>query len=311
MELSKMLIKNVRICLRSCTQRCRDSVPQTFYYQKFAQLCSVLLHNPGLKLPFIFIISLGILSIEALALGIDPLAVRITEAPGAASKGSIVLSNEHSEPITVKVTVRDESLKPLRERFPDWLTLEPREVTIAPKGTADLSYNVEIPQAALGQFVARISFVENPASIKPQAKIGFQMRLSIYLTATVKGTEVYASDVHSARWVPAKRKYLEVMMKNTGNVWIKPKGQCLVINKATGVSAGTPLLINSKFPLYAGRAVDLDLIPEDALEPGEYQAHVSLKFPDGTQFVAEPLDFTVPETVKTLSDSTLSEKALP
>ena len=145
---------------------------------------------------FVLVVTLVIAELlivpSAYSLAIDPLHVQIREPAGSLVKGSIKLTNKKSETVIIAISKADQPAH-VRE-FPNWLELDKEEVLLNPHETGVLNYVVTISDQSTGLFLAKLSFSEK-VNTKPSV-VEIQTKLSIYLAAIVKGTEIYKAQIH-------------------------------------------------------------------------------------------------------------------
>ena len=244
---------------------------------------------------FLGIFSMLVLTIPGFAIGllIKPLGVSVTGEPGEIIEGSIAVTNPNEAPLHINVQTTDES--PLREEFPDWLNLDKDNFHLEPNGTEHLNYTITIPEEATGEFMMKISFGEerDPS----QGMIQMVTRLAIYLVATVEGTEVYEGEVQEIKFDPENPKTLHVTVTNKGNVFVKPKGECRIINKNTGQTV-VEFIVNEKRVAVLQNSTEM-LVGEmeEELSPGNYLVIVSLPFPNTLNEISKAMDYTVPASL--------------
>ncbi len=229
------------------------------------------------------------------ALVIDPPGVKLSSLPGERIEGFITLKNEKGTPIELEIVHRNSSST--AEKFPDWLTLEPEKMSLEPHEERQLHYKVSIPKEATGQFLSVIGFDEKVDGDAQMLKM--RTRISIYLATTVLGTEIYAGDIKSLSFNPNRPTLLNVLLENTGNVYVKSKGVCRITDSATGDLVTVFSVNPRKAPVYARTSRNLVGKMNSPLQPGDYEIAVEFPFPDEARLIRK----TVPLTISDQSTS--------
>ena len=226
----------------------------------------------------------------ALSLIIDPIRVEVRKPPGTVVRGVIRLTNEKTKPVKIAVTQKDESAR--REEFPDWLQLDKNQITLEPSETGALGYAVTIPEKSSGLFLAKLSFSEQKET--PLGMLGIQTKISIYLAAIVNGTEIYEAEIQSIRVMPHDPRILEVAINNTGNVYNKSIGRCKIVRRSTNEIVSEFIVNEQARAILPGKLTTVVGRMKHPLEPGSYEAAVSLPFPDKEHLLHKTVELQVP-----------------
>ena len=161
------------------------------------------------------------------ALQIEPLRTIVSAVAGTENKGSIKLTNEKTVPVSVEIDLHDLSNKKgLVEH--DWLKLGSSSLELKPGQQTSLEYSIFLPEGSAGEYPARIAFTEKPAGAKDPGMIAVNTRVSVPFYATIKGTEIYDIQIADFYFNPDSGNEATVTLQNTGNVHVRPIGQCLV-----------------------------------------------------------------------------------
>lgn len=227
--------------------------------------------------------------LEAGALTLDRYGIQILAKPGELVSGAITLTNEKSVPVVLDLLVKDLSVQP--PEFRNWLKLGRSEVPIQAQSSTQLEYTILLPEKAAGQFLSRISFTERPRSNGLSAA-AILTRLSIHLAATVAGTEVYRGDITAAGARGGSRPIVHLTVENRGNVYVKPRGTCVIFDAATSNRVAEVAVNRHGEAVHVGRSEQLIGLLDAPLPPGEYQVEASLSFADRLT-LEKHLSFTV------------------
>ncbi len=138
--------------------------------------------------------------------------------PGGAYENIYIISNSRSTPVTIEVKWVDKTINPLTD---DWLVLFEKEVTVEGNKSVRVPFKITIPENAQGEYNARVYFSQKTDPDLPNA-IGIRYNNPIYVA--VKGTEQYDFEIEKINISNNKYTLIDVLMKNTGNVHIRPKG---------------------------------------------------------------------------------------
>ncbi len=224
------------------------------------------------------------------ALSPDRYSIQILAKPGELVSGAITLSNERSIPAELDVLVNDLSAQPRESR--NWLKLGRSEIVILAGASTQLEYTVLLPTKATGQFLSRISFTERLPD-RDSAAVGFLTRLSIHLAATVVGTETYGGDITDIAVCVTPRPQVRLTVENRGNVYVKPKGTCLIFDETTSNRVAEVAVNRHGEAVHVGRSEQLIGLLDTPLPPGTYRAVASLSFAD-TLAIERTFHFSIP-----------------
>lgn len=118
----------------------------------------------------------------------------------------------------------------------DWITFSPAETVIAPFGTGQINYNINVPPGAEGSryavlFIETSMFDESKEAVfkpeEPQNRVTLNLRLAVLFFVEVKGTVKRVIDLGKFTVTKAKRKNNFIItsdLKNVGNADIKVSG---------------------------------------------------------------------------------------
>jgi len=228
---------------------------------------------------------------EAAALTLDQYGVHLHGKPGEIIRGTIRLTNEKAVPVALDVHSTDHSNQ--SRLYSKWLTLGSSQLAIQPGASTQLEYTVELPEKASGQFLSRISFTERPRE-KKRAAVTFLTRMSIHIAATVVGTEIYDGDIQAIEVGNSSCPMIRLVVRNSGNVYVKPKGSCVIFDTASTSKIAETTVNRVGEAVHVGRSERLIGPLDKPLPVGRYRAEVSLAFTEQYS-INRTLDFTVHE----------------
>ena len=211
---------------------------------------------------------------------LSPSRVEAKVPPGKGFEEKFEFTNSSDELVKVRINVTDRTINPV---VSDWLKPEKNIVEIKPHTTEIVTYTVSIPEGASGEYNAWFVTEEiSGDNLIEKSMASFAVRMSVPIYVMVKGTEKYDFDIKSvAINLNKKPAEINLMVKNTGNVHIRPTGKIII----TGV--GSPQKFALKF-----NEIKWGIIPdeqteyptkfneEDKLADGTYKAQITIQAGD-------------------------------
>ena len=164
-------------------------------------------------------------------ISVEPTVTEKVLSPGATEEGTYKLANTGPKPLEVSVEVEDwmQRLFGIQDSVPvsDWLSLEPKKITLKPGQKTRIKYRVKAPVQFLNEKVAQVffSFSENP---------NLTSRLGVIFYLSPKGEEKLQAEItqFNAQCTETKDKKPELLVwfriKNASNVHIRPMGSVSV-----------------------------------------------------------------------------------
>lgn len=257
----------------------------------------------------------------AQSLGIDPLLVQHTLAPGSSLTYTINVQNEDRfEPLLLTVSTADISedihgvynlLAAGTSPFSlaQWISLEPPVLKVPPAGEASVTVTINVPRGVSGGRYGAVVFSpyqdEHAADTGHVSPFSFRLGSFIELEITAAGTrrEAYISRFSvqpSKEWpsitqlVGSDALVLTAEVANTGNTHVTALGT-LTLQTADGRTV-------ARFPLGGGRGI---ILPESTvalqsvlppgLIPGDYKAKAIVEYGGRRPAVSE-IEFTATES---------------
>ena len=232
----------------------------------------------------------------AYTVSISPSRVEITIPAGGAYNGVYNVINTKEEPVELEITLEDISAEASGsgrgKTDLDWLEMSSNKLDIAPGQTELLKYHISVPNGAKGEYIARVSFAETLPPGKSLMNISSVISFPIYVA--VKGTEVIKGDIEAFRILSADILEVESIIRNKGNIHIRPKGFIMISkwDKGEGAAKEIRIPLNEyDFPVYPFSSRELKAKSDRKLEPGDYEAAINMQF--GEQVVQKVFTFNV------------------
>lgn len=210
---------------------------------------------------------------------VNPLRVEIVAPPGAVYEGRIELRNDGAVPMRVAAELRVEH--PAGDDA-EWITTGSEPGVISPDMQRSVGYRIVVPREARGELRARISFWEDAEAVGDEP-LQVVPRIAVPIYVAVKGTEERAARIEAVRVVSADPWRAEVVVRNLGNVHIRPRGELKLRDGPGGRVVATMPVNEWGYPVLPGRAVELGAGGDGSgLAPGSYVAETILRF-DGEE----------------------------
>ncbi len=182
----------------------------------------------------------------SLAMGVAPMKLRLTLAPGGSRTEAVEVFNNGDEPVRVVTTVEDWAATPgggvdLLPRGSQprsasaWVRADLSDFTVPPHGMRTVRVTAAMPDTARGSYWT-ILFFEGQVGTR-RSKLGLATRVrmgtTVYLTAA--GTESHGSTITGMAVQPGAHRdtlNLVAQVANRGNVYFYPTGWFQVTDRA-------------------------------------------------------------------------------
>ncbi len=212
------------------------------------------------------------MSMPAAALQVSPTYQLFELKAGDAMDGQMTVTNNEPAALTIKPTVKDWYLLNVNaaHKVDTWLRLDDaKEFTLKPGESHLLTYKIQPPKKAKGELAGAITL-----SNKPKESM-ITMQLSVVQYAGLKGTEKLAMDIEGLGINISSNTEVGVMMLNTGNVHIRPRGFIYI-----DTPSGTRVLnveIPTSQPAFPGQSrLYSGVVKGFTLPAGTYTARIEL-----------------------------------
>ena len=231
------------------------------------------------------------LATSASALVVSPWRTELSVDPGTQKKGSISLVNESAEAVTYEIAFRDLSAR--TGEASNWIDLDTRTIRLEANGRKAIAYVITIPEEAEGEFSGRLSFAEKGQNQNQASMMSIATRISVPIFAVIRGTERYSVEIVNFRLKPHNLLQAEVVLRNAGNVHIRPRGECEVRLRGHDEVECYFVINEQGFPVYPGQdRVLIGHLPR-LLESGTYVAALRVPVPGGNPVQKKAFVFEV------------------
>lgn len=178
--------------------------------------------------PLAFLLLMGGLARMASAIQVSPTYQVFEVNPGGKVQGEMVLTNTEPKDFILTPSVKDWFVLRANEKISakSWLKIPTETFVLKAGETRKFSFTLEAPKKAQGELVGMISF-----SSKPEEGASVTMQISLAQYLAIKGTQKYGHDVSALAVRVTTNTEISVMMLNTGNVHLRPKGWVYVMDK--------------------------------------------------------------------------------
>ena len=178
-----------------------------------------------LRSKILMLIATLLVSIPAAALQVSPTYQLFQLKPGDTMTGQMTLTNNEGETITLRPSVKDWYLLNVNadHKVNTWLHLDDtKEFTLKPGESRLITYKIQPQKKAKGELAGAVSFAHKATAD------GITMQLSVVQYAGLKGTEKLATEVAGLGINISSNTEVGVLLENTGNVHIRPRGYIYV-----------------------------------------------------------------------------------
>lgn len=203
---------------------------------------------------------------------IQPQRIESTVNPNVPIKGSYSVTNNYDGDVTVEITAimnGEWSYKGNMDIPVDaWLKINPSKISIRKGETRTVLYTITPTANMQGSVAGQVTFRANP----PNSFVHVLMSLPIHIIN--QGTERIEYSIDSIS-VNERINRLDIGLKNSGNIIIKPVGTVTIYSGSKKVKSVPVPESFSVFPDSVRKEFYADL-PAD-LKPGKYKAEVAIK----------------------------------
>jgi hypothetical protein len=172
---------------------------------------------------------------------VTPPRVELKLDAGDERDGAFTISNPTDEAVKVKVAIEDWSIvaadderEILKGEQPalSWIDFSPDELYLEPHTSEVVTYTIRLPYDAHGSYIGMIYFGEVPTKTDKVLNIVTRIGNSIYVT--VKGTEIVEGEIAEIKVFGTNTFKARIVIKNHGNIHIRPKGKITITKKTMG-----------------------------------------------------------------------------
>lgn len=220
-------------------------------------------------------------------LEIKPQVAELRASPGVPTPGNLTITNAGETTVSIQVELEPwGSMTPEERRVPvsTWLEAEPTQLELAPQQSEMLRYVVTLPQGTIGERAAMVFLADRTAG--PSTGIGIRTRIGTPIYAIAQGTErveLSLDEVSLSTYDTRHQSTSDgewgiraaVVVRNQGNVHVRPKGTVAVYNANTPVATEplTTIALQYGHPVYPhSRRTFYGFLKDGHLAPGRYRA---------------------------------------
>ncbi len=207
------------------------------------------------------------------ALSVTPSLQNFELKAGDSTEGEVLVANTEEEEISVRPTTKTWFLLPDNQKIKidDWLQIPSAEFSLKPGESKKLRIKVHAPKKAVGELVGMLSFhTKSPT----RTTVEFVLSAAVYLA--VSGTEKISGNIDAMMVTPSTDAVnAGVLLRNTGNVHLRPAGILEILNSKDQIVANVELERGQ--PTYPGNQRPyLGVVKDLRLPPGKYYAQIEL-----------------------------------
>lgn len=223
--------------------------------------------------------------------------------PGRTITRRLLVSNDTDEPTRLRLYVgsaRVESGGFVVEegrgsgRLPNWARIEPAEVDLPARGSADARLVIQVPKDAPDGEVYGAALVERPPRLDPGAQIAVALRAGVRIYLSVGDGSEPRSDFEisslAAGRDDAGKPVVSAKVRNTGERALDMSGELRLTDGPGGASTG-PFPARLGTTLGAGDSADVVTTLDLGLPDGPWRAELTLRSGTTEHAVAATLTF--------------------
>ena len=258
----------------------------------------------GLVLSTIFLVSNCCFA----KVSVKPSRVEALVPPEKGFEEKFFIKNIGDEPTEANIHWTDRTNNPL---IKDWLVLSANKISLQPGEEKEVTYKVNIPKDASGEYDAWF-VVSDTKGPKVQMGASIAVRTSIPIYVIVKGTEKYDFEVQTANvWIKPTFSSFNVVLRNTGNVHIRPTGQVKISSLDSSQVYEIPFnevnwgIIEGQDHEYINKLPDGKILPD-----GNYKAEFTIKVgtDENNKEISDEVLFSVKGNVAKVLDKSDEKK---
>jgi len=211
------------------------------------------------------------------ALSITPSRIEGKIPAGKSYENEFCITNTAKETNLAKFSWTDRTKNPADK---NWFRILGESAEIPAGATVKVKYQISIPEGAQGEYNAFFTIEDGkPAGNVMGATVALRTSVPVYIA--VRGTEKYSFEIKDIKVANGSQPMVNVIIRNTGNIHIRPEGT-LKINK-TGTGESFELPFNDiKWGIIEGEQNDYitKLPKEKKFTDGEYSASLDIEAGD-------------------------------
>lgn len=214
-------------------------------------------------------------------ISVKPSVIEKVLKPGKSEEGVYTVRNDGEAKLVVSVEIEDWMARlfgrPDEMNVNDWLSVEPKEVTLGPGEAREIRYKVKAPKNLANEKVAQVFFAYSENEM-------LQQRLGVIFYLSPKGAEKLKADITQlkAQYItppnvePKVRVSLGI--KNDSNFHVRAPGSLIIFDEKN--QKVLKELVMDRIPgVYPGQTFDFNYdFPQQDIPEGIYKAKVKLNY---------------------------------
>ncbi|MDR1941869.1 MAG: hypothetical protein LBQ47_06055 [Endomicrobium sp.] len=206
------------------------------------------------------------------SLTIDPYGVEIKTDRNSSFSSKWKVKNNYAREIKLNISSLEWDSYKANKNIPvnSWLKIVPDEITLGQGESKEIFYTADAGGQMQGSVLAKVTF-----TVPPERDGGVIVKMSFPVHMIIKGTEKVEFNVENLSISSVgKSAKLNVTVKNTGNILIKPYGTADIYKKK---KVAASVFIESDHSVFTDSQDSYSVNLPDNLKPGKYTAQVSIK----------------------------------
>jgi hypothetical protein len=234
------------------------------------------------------------MSLHYLDFDFEPLSIR--------TKG-VTLINQKNDSLRIKTHFTDwqindkgeaeilNNLKPNKISCSSWISIEPKEIIIPPKGKVSLKIILNTPSKIEGEYYSAVVFT--PEGVPQNLPSELEMNRALFLAASSKKFVNFSAQIDTiiVKPVSSMMRVVSVKVENTGNKKCYAVGELTLLDKlGQYIGANTEFGSETDY-IFPKSSRTFDIPVQKDLEPGKYRCHVTLKYAEKMTSLSNLTDF--------------------
>lgn len=169
-----------------------------------------------------------------------PARFEVSLPPGEIAEGDYYVQNDTERPAHIVVEPENwfkESYDYGKLDIKDWVEFDTYEFDLKPKEIKKLRLRIKVPTDVKGELVSQIFFTSSVLKEDGTPSEGIKARVGAVLYVAIKGTEIVDAEIENITISKELKNgneniKIEAVVKNKGNVHIRPEGKVTIDDKA-------------------------------------------------------------------------------
>ena len=229
----------------------------------------------------IFITLLFVNSPSAHCFNVSTNRIEISVPPSVVYEGDITVTNTEKKELEFKLRTENwfaagQGLAEEKTNVSKWLKISPLEFELRANEAKKTHFTVTIPRDTRGELSAMI-FIDGKPKMTTEAAVGINTSIGIPIYAMIKGTERFKASVEDLEVKNNSPLELNIKIKNSGNVHIRPDGVISIKTKG-GKKLFTVPLNEYHYPILPDSSRVLEVKSRERRDKGEYTADIKMGY---------------------------------